>query len=182
MGWPNLKLKRSHINIAYDKSREDAFLDDNHTPEEVLGHYVELCKGEYRLVVKPKRSTRLSKMATTYYRQIRLPSNWAEMEPHRQANLLAHEWRHTKQWRKWGKVRFACRYLMSRRFRAAVEIECYCESARAMKSMGYTQKSIDLFAVRIPNMMVDSYQLRGLARDDFRGHFQNAVTKAIGSG
>jgi hypothetical protein len=50
-----------------------------------------------------------------------------------------------------------------------------------MKSMGYTQKSIDLFAVRIPNMMVDSYQLRGLARDDFRGHFQNAVTKAIGS-
>lgn len=181
MGWPNLKLKRAHINIAYDRSREDRFLDEKRTPEEIVAHYAELAKKSgYRLVVKPKRSTRLSRMATTYYRQIRLPSNWEQMETRSKASLLAHEWRHTKQWRKWGKVKFAWRYLMSRRFRAAVEIECYCETARAKISMGYPRKSIDLFSVRVPNSMFSAYKIRGLDRNDFRGHFQNAVARATG--
>ena len=180
MGWPNYKLKSSHVKIAMNTSRQDPFLDSPRGPDEMLDHYIDLCRQSgYKLIVRRKSGLRLSKVATTYYTQIRLPSNWHEMSVSSKAILMAHEWRHTKQWRSFGRGRFAIKYIASLRFRAATEIECYCESARAMKSVGRPANYINAYIEDRARKMVKFYMLRQLRFSDFDRRCREAMQAAV---
>lgn len=176
-----LKLKSKHIKIAYDNSRYSPFLSARRTPEAIIDHFTALCRRDgYKLKVKPRTKLRLSKVATTYYKEIRLPWNWSELEPPQKAKLIAHEYLHTKQWRHFKRAVFGCKYIMSVRFRAAVEIEAHAETARAMMSMGYNPKLVEFFSIQKPRTMKSFYALQALDQKDFQKHFAKAVEMATG--
>lgn len=118
-----------------------------------------------RVVEKKKSKLRLSKMSTTYYREVRVAHGFWKRDIPTQAATLAHELVHARQWRKHGRVRFALAYATSPRFRLAVELQAYRESIRAMRAMGYSNKYIESYINRKPFTMKDAYLLHRVRWD-----------------
>lgn len=122
-----------------------------------------------RIVEKPPSRLRLSKMATTYYREIRVPKGffgrgWSVA---RRAVTLAHELIHALQWRFYGMASFALRYL-SARFRWAVEMQAYRFGVLVKRMLGYLESAIQNSIRHRASAMRKPYKLRGLRWGDVK--------------
>lgn len=132
-----------------------------------------------RIVEKPPSRLRLSKMATTYYREIRVPKGffgrgWSVA---RRAVTLVHELIHALQWRFYGMVSFAMRYL-SARFRWAVEMQAYRFGVLVKRMLGYSETSIQNSIRHRATAMRDAYALRGLRWADVQKYTPAVLSAA----
>jgi len=158
MGW--LRLRSKHVNLALSNRHLNKNLAKLTTPEKMLDHYEAKAKKK-GLRVLPKSSffgPNFQKMTTTYWKQIRLGSEYPTYPPEAQAGLWAHEWVHVEQWGHYGVVRFASLYLGAR-YSWAFEMQAYRESIRAMKVLGYPRKEIEAFIKRKPKSLWGGYPL-----------------------
>lgn len=120
--------------------------------------------------IKKKAShfgSRLSKMSTTYYKEIRVGSLWEEFIVPKRAAVLKHEIVHAKQWRHYGRASFGSKYIFSARFRWAMEVQAYRESTRVYRTLGAVEKWLREYVNdAVPNSLWGSYALGTLRKDD----------------
>ncbi len=135
MGRKRLRVK--DIAIASSKRWRDPNLGDYKTASPMIAHCrVEARSFGVRIVHKVRSSLRMSKVSTAYYRQIRLGTDYETAQSFSQAATMAHEMVHVRQWRYYGRLGFAWRYVMSPRFRWAVECNAFAEGVRALRILG----------------------------------------------
>ena len=122
------KLRKKHVKLAFRNTSYDKvvkLLDGAKTPAEVIDR----CEREakrlgLRVVKKNSTSLKWSKMTTTFYREIRLGTEYDRMPEWAKAALWAHEMVHVYQWRDMGRAKFARRYMWAPT-RWAIEMEAY---------------------------------------------------------
>ena len=118
--------------------------------------------------VVPKTSifgSRLSKMSTTYYSEIRLGTDYPRLSQAWQAVVMGHEMLHARQWRAYGRNRFRTRYLFRTRWRWAVEVQAYAESLRIMVALGFSSEAIESYISTRGDVLWENYALRSLRKD-----------------
>lgn len=132
-----------------------------------------------RIVEKRKSRLRISKMATTYYGEIRVPRGfWGRgWSVARRAALLAHEIVHVLQWRFYGASTFALSYL-SARFRWAVEVQAYRFGILIKRMLGYTERTLQAEIRHKATAMRDAYALRGLRWRDVKKYTPAVLSAA----
>ena len=160
-----MKLRSQDRNLAKSKSNHDRDLRKYTSIETMIEHlHAEAASFGVTIVTKIKTSLRSSKVSTAYYKQIRVRHDWNDITHASQATTLAHEMVHVRQWRKYGRLGFGARYVLSQRFRWAMEMQARTEQVIAMQCLGMgTQEFVDKQAER----MLDVYKL-GRIRDDVR--------------
>jgi hypothetical protein len=124
---------------------------------------------EHGYVIRQKSSLfgRLSKMSTTYYKEIRVGSRWETFTVAKKAAVLKHEIVHAKQWHHFGQATFGTKYIFSARFRWAMEVQAYRESTRAYRTLGATEPWLREYVTDVvPASLWGSYGLRTLRKDD----------------
>lgn len=87
------------------------------------------------LIQKKSSKMQWSTMTTAMYRDVYLGSGWEDKSMAGKAQTLSHELVHLRQWRKYGPIRFALRYIFSSRFRWAMEIQAYRMSVAVRKTL-----------------------------------------------
>jgi len=161
-----IKIRRSDRRLAEDDRLRDKYLDRHRSPEELVARYeAEAKRLGLRIENKSSHWGRLSRMSTTYYRELRLGTGAQNYKPFPKARLLAHELFHARQWRWWEPTKFRTRYVFWTRWRWAIEVQAYCESVRAMISMGASDKAVDAYIEDRPRVLWENYALKGLRRD-----------------
>ncbi len=142
MGWLNIRSR--DLKLAMDDRffNPAVFHDANGKPR-TAAEIIQWCEAEavglgMRGVIKPSSSLKFSKFGTTFYRSILLPSDYADRPLWRNAVLWAHEIQHARQWRGYGRGRFAMNYVLRARYRWAVEMQCYRTSVRAYLHLGHS--------------------------------------------
>lgn len=162
-----LPIRPQDLTLACSVKNEDRNLDLHKTPDAMIAH----CLGQAQLygvqvVEKPKRSRlRMSKFSTTFYKQIRLVHGFYDRSKRDQARTLAHELVHVRQWRSFGRVRYALSYL-GERFRWAMEMQAYAESVRAMVILRFPQSQIEWYANTKWKSIITPYRLGRIDRTD----------------
>lgn len=136
-----------------------------------------------KFALKKKSShfgSRFSKMSTTYYREIRVGSRWEEFSVAKKAAVLKHEIVHAKQWRHYGQVRFAAKYIFSARFRWSMEVQAYRESVRAYRTLGALESWLREYVLdSVPGSLWNSYGLRTLRKDDVYDETRKLLLKEL---
>ena len=173
-----IRLRDDDIALARSRSDEDIALSGPWA-----GQADPLCKRYFdeakemglRVVEKSSTWLRLSKMSTTYYKELRLGSGWKEKDIHDQAVILAHELRHARQWRRYGRTTFRNHYIFHTRWRWAVETQCYCESIRALVALGAAPAVIDKYVDDRVKALWESYALGSLHKGDVMTHSRRVL-------
>jgi hypothetical protein len=123
---------------------------------------------------------RLSKMSTTYYKEIRVGARWTEFSVPKRAAVLKHEIVHARQWRHYGQGSFATKYIFSARFRWAVEVQAYRESIRVYRTLGAVEKWLREYVKDlVPNSLWKNYALKTLRKDDVYDEARRILSKEI---
>ncbi len=117
-----------HLRLDYDSFKSVEQL------REYIDHLVIDGFG-MRIEKKTSRANVMSKFTTTYYKEMRLGIDFDELDEPIQAVVMAHELVHVYQWRHYGRAKFGPKYVMSGRFRWAMEMQAYRESVRWRKLM-----------------------------------------------
>jgi len=109
---------------------------------------------------------RFSKFSTAYYKEIRLGTTYNRKSDEWKAVTLGHELVHSRQWRGYGRNTFRTRYILSMRWRWAIEVQAYAESVRILAALGASREEISNYIDTRPGALWDSYGLRGLRKKD----------------
>jgi hypothetical protein len=172
----NMPLTDDFVALARSPQHSNRFLERYQTPDDVFERYIPYFEDELglELVIKSSRYTRLSKMTTTYFREIRLGSRWPEYNDFQKASTLVHEAVHARQWRYYGRFRFGTWYLRRPRWRWAIEMHGYRESARwavihmhaAGSSTSRIEREVRRRASATTGILVNGYALGRVSRSD----------------
>ncbi len=129
----------------------------------------------YRFVYKKgPKSWRWKRFTTTMRRRIYLGVGWRKKNIRNRATILAHELVHALQWK--GLRAFGTRYVLSTRFRWAVETQAYRESCRAMRAMGMAEQAVQAYASEVPGRLIKGYAiLNRRLRKDIRDQMVDIV-------
>jgi hypothetical protein len=180
-----LKLRSSDIRRAKSSRYNNKKLADYTTPDQVFDRYIPYFERELgmNLVIKSSSRMRLSKMTTTYYREIRLGSGWNDYAPDVRAAILVHEAVHARQWRGYGASRFGLYYASNPRWRWSIEMQGYRESVRwAVIAMNAAQLPaaaiegrIDEYIGDCTQSLVTAYSLGRISKSNLRRHTQEIL-------
>lgn len=172
------RLRKSDIKRARSTRVFNKKLADYPSPQEVEERYRRYFTDELkmRIVTKSSNHMRLSKMTTTYYKELRLGANFEDKDDIGQAQIWVHEGGHTKQWRYYGCIKFAYKYAKDSRWRWSIELPCYGEGLRwsiiHARHNGLSddklETAIDNFIERIVRIFDNGYGLGWVHRGDMR--------------
>ena len=115
---------------------------------------------------KSSNSLKISKMSTTYYKSIRLGSNFSKKSDIDKAKTWAHELCHSLQWRHEGRVKFGSRYILSPRWRWVYEVQAYRISVMVLRKLKLNDSDINDYIKRIPNSLRNNYSLKIIRKKD----------------
>lgn len=163
-----IKLRDKDIRRARSERYRDKALDRRWGANDLLERWMQEAKGMGVRVV-PKTSffgMRLSKMSTTYYREIRLGTGYPDKRPEWKAVTMGHEMLHARQWRGYGRNKFRTRYLFWTRWRWAIEVQAYSESVRILVALGANDETLTEYIASRSDVLWNSYALKGLRRKD----------------
>jgi hypothetical protein len=172
------RLRSSDIRLARSGRYHDVALNRKWGGKELKAYGEKVAKKMgYRIVPKSTTTLRLSKMTTTYYREIRVGTTYPSMSVHWQAALLMHELVHGRQWRHYRPVRFGRKYIFSSTFRWAMEMNGYSEHIWAMVALG---ASNDLVRGRIASCVrtMRKNYLLNIRRTDFERWTEDVLESA----
>jgi hypothetical protein len=162
-----LRLRSRHIRLARSSACLNPNLRHLDRAAEMLTHYEDAIAAR-GMVIVPK-SSRLPwwvKLTTTFRRSVRTGDGYEDLDTQRRALILAHEFVHVLQWRKY--LSFGPRYLGAR-FGWAMEVQAYRESMRARKVLRFSYESRARYARDMPDRLWDGYPLlRQIRRKDLR--------------
>jgi len=172
----NMPLTEGFLDLARDSKHNNRYLERYLTPLDVMDRYFPYFEDELglELVTKDSNFLRLSKMTTTYYKQVRLGSDWPNYNVYQKANTLVHEAVHARQWRSYGRYRFGTWYLRRPRWRWAMEMQGYRESMRwsiinlhgRRASSRRIEAEIKRRADAVTGILVNGYVLGRVSRSD----------------
>lgn len=155
-----LRIRKKDLKLASSRVHRDPVLDKDHRGKAhaLSLHYRRTWK---RYGVTPVyKSTfwgRLSKMSTTYYKQVRLGTTYRKLSDGGKALTDGHETVHVKQWRHYGRSTFRTRYLFWTRWRWAVEVQAYAESVRVLVALGARDEEIREYITSRPTVLWEKY-------------------------
>lgn len=176
-----LKLRPKDIELAWSELLRDDILDQDWRgrADELMAHYRKVWKKVgVKAVKKSSAFGRLSKMTTTYFKQIRLGTGYDKKSDEWKAATDAHETVHVKQWRRWGRNRFRSRYLFWPRWRWAIEMQGYTESVRALVALGAADELLHEFIQSRPGSLKRNYALGILNQDQMSKETLRILTQA----
>lgn len=176
-----LNLREKDIDFARSELHRDDILDKDWRgkADELGSHYRKIWEGVgVRAVKKSSAFGRLSKMTTTFYKQIRLGTNYDKKSPEWKAATDAHETVHVHQWRRWGRNRFRSRYIFWPRWRWSIEMQGYTESIRALVCLGASDELIHEFIQSRPGSLKSGYALGILNQDQMSTETLRILTQA----
>lgn len=172
------RLRKSDIKRARSTRVFNKKLADYPTLELVEERYRRYFTDELgmKIVTKSSNHLRLSKMTTTYYKELRLGTNFEDKDDIGQAQIWVHEAPHTKQWRYYGRIKFSYKYAKDSRWRWSIEMPCYGEGLRWSiiharyegLSVEKIDKAIDNYIERIVRIFANGYGLGWVHRGDMR--------------
>lgn len=176
----NMPLTDGFLKLAQDSKHNNSYLERYLTPMSVLDRYIPYFEDELKLKLVTKDSTflRLSKMTTTYFKEIRLGSGWPNYNEYQKANTLVHEAVHARQWRSYGRFRFGTWYLRRPRWRWAIEMQGYRESMRwaiinlhaQRRPLKDIESEIQRRADEVAKILIGGYVLGRVSRRDRKVH------------
>ena len=180
MGWTRIRSK--HVRWAGDDTyynKVKALLAGADTAEEIIAR----CEQEarrlgLRVVKKDSSSMKWSKMTTTWYREIRLGSDFDDEPEWARAVIWAHEMVHVYQWRGMGRARFASRYAW-RLWRWAIEIQAYRMSVHIRKVLKIRKSWTERYIRDRPYRLKAVYLLGGLRWSHLRNKTRSVLTHEL---
>jgi hypothetical protein len=173
-----IRLRDDDVALARSRADEDIALSGPWAgqAQRLCARYLDEAKSlNLRVVEKSSTWLRLSKVSTTYYKEIRLGSDWKEKDIHDQAVILAHELRHARQWRRYGPSTFRNRYIFYTRWRWGVEVQCYAESIRALVALGAVPTAVDKYIDDRVKALWEHYVLGTLHKGDVMTHTRRVL-------
>lgn len=159
----------------------DKVLSFERDPDGLLAYCISFAKRHgVRIVEKRPSRLKLSKMTTTYYREIRVAVGfWGRgWSVARRAVVMAHEILHVLQWRFYGRVTFAMSYVGSARFRWAIEMQAYRFGVLVKRMLGYAERSIQDSIRHRASAMRKPYALGGLRWRDVKKYTPAVLNQA----
>lgn len=176
------RLRSSAIRSANDDhyfNKVLKLIDGAKTPEEII----ERCEKEakrlgLRITTKSSTSLKWSKMTTTFYKEIRLGSDFDDEPAWAQASTWAHEMVHVYQWRGMGRAKFARRYLW-RVSRWWIEMQAYRMSIHVRKVLGIDKTMTQRWIREKPYRLKAGYLLGGLRWKDLRNKTRQVLTEEL---
>jgi hypothetical protein len=176
-----IRLRGEDIALARDDRHGDAVLDCDWSRKEaaLLDHFEHAAQWMGLAVVnKPDLGTSLSRMSTTYYRELRLGTGYADKTDAWKAVTMAHEILHARQWRHWGPATFRTRYMFWTRWRWAIEVQAYRESVRCLVALGVRPSTLDEYIASRPGVLWSKYAIKTLHKGDVFEHTMRLLTEA----
>lgn len=172
-----LRLRQKDLALAYENRALNERLQSFREPEEMLVHYRAQAKQkDIRLVPK---STLLGPqwqaLTTTFPNSIRLGKGFDKKSATDKALIMAHEFVHVRQWDLYRN--FGARYL-GPRFGWAMEMQAYRESVRGRFALGFSQKEVERWIERMPDILWRNYLL---LRQIQRRELQQATLEVLRS-
>lgn len=172
-------IRRADSTRAFDKVMK--LLEGATTADEII----ERCRREakrlgLRIVTKSSTSLQWSKFTTTFYKEIRLGSEFHKKAKWQQAATWAHEMVHVYQWRLEGRARFGSRYVFRTRYRWAYEVEGYRMSVHIRERLKVPRAWTRAYIFDRPNVLRKSYALHTIRRNDLTKHTIEILGKALG--
>lgn len=154
----DIDLAKSRVNLDHHiRLQEPAWPDRLYRH---LCHMLEL----YGVRIVPKVETsmrRWSALSTAFPNTIRVRHDFFAMDYNIRCVILAHEMVHIRQYRRYGRVRFALGYAFSPRFRWAMEVQAYREGMTVRDHLGMRRTGVEALTER----MIELYRLGRIAHD-----------------
>lgn len=183
------RLKDRHLKLARSFRHNSRTLERYPTPTAAMDYYVPYLEDEMGkdLVLKSTSHLKLSKMTTTYYRQVRLGSGWIDLNIEQKAYILVHEAVHARQWEYYGPLKFGNRYVFWPRWRWAIEVQGYREGIMwgvvVLSARGVDKVETESLLKRKIDQVIESllgkYALGTVNKSDIRKHTRKILEEGI---
>lgn len=178
------RIREVDLQLARSRLGEDPLLDRRwkgpEAESELFHNQIDQAQAMgLELVVKSSFWGSLSVMSTTYFKQIRLGNDWSDLSRTMKVVLLAHELRHARQWREYGRATFRTNYLFQPRWRWAVEVQGYCESVRTLVALGASPDWIEQYIDHRVGSLWKKYALKTIRKDDLFGYSKSILMKKV---
>ena len=176
------RIRNSAVRKAFEDRYVDKVLkliDGANTPAEVINR----CEREakrlgLRVTTKSSSSLKWSKMTTTFYKEIRLGTNFSKTPDWAQAVTWCHEMVHVYQWRGMGRFKFARRYAW-RVSRWWIEMQAYRMTIHMRKKFKIDRSWSERYIEAIPYRLKAGYALGGLRWSHLRKQTVHVMTTEL---
>jgi hypothetical protein len=128
---------------------------------------------------KRSRSLKWSKFTATYYREIRLGSNFTKLPKWAQATIWAHEMVHVYQWRDVGRSKFGTSYVFNPMKRWEWEMQGYRMSVAIRKRLGISTETNERYIEDKIKSVWKAYVLSALHKPSYEKKTRMALTTAL---